>query len=504
MPLIGLDIGTTGCKCTLFDFDGNIKSFAYQEYFVESPGRGQFELNPQKVWEAVKTVMYQAFHKNGAEPLEEDVSILSISSFGEAGVPVDHSGSILYNSILYTDSRGYEQADFLSERLGAEKIMELTGIPVHCMYSINKLMWMKENLPEVYRNMWKFLLFEDFIIYRLTGLPVIDYSLASRTMAFNLLEKEWDSGILEAVGISEGLFSEARPSGTIVGKIKKDIAQELDISPDTLVSTGGHDQACAALGAGILSEGSAVYGMGTAECITAAFRQPVLDQGMLKNHFNCEPHTLEGMYLTLSFTFSGGSLVKWYRDCFAAAEIAEARAKSISVYELLDMKAAKEPTSILVLPHFSGSGTPYMDPFSKGAITGLTLDTGASQLYRAILEGVTYEMRYNLECLKGSGIEAHCLRAVGGGARSELWLQIKADIMGRKIETLDIGEAGTLGAAILAGVASGVYPSINKAVDKLVKTKKVYYPNEKTRGIYDENYANYKRLYQASKAIYKV
>lgn len=503
MSLIGLDIGTTGCKCTLFDFEGNIKSFSYQEYFVENPKRGEYELNPQKVWEAVKAVIYQALHKYNPDPKNEKVSVIAISSFGEAAIPIDSKGNILYNSILYTDNRGYEQAKYLTSHFGAEKIMELTGMPVHSMYTINKLMWIKENLPDVYERTWKFLLFEDFVIYKLTGIPIIDYSLASRTMAFNLIEKEWESEILNVAGISKDLFSEAKPSGTIVGKIKKELAEELKLHHGTLIATGGHDQACAALGAGIISKGSAVYGIGTSECITAAFNQPVLDNGMLKNNFNCGPHVLDERYLTLSFTFSGGSLLKWYRDCFASTEVVDAAAKNISVYEVLDRKAAKEPTSILVLPHFSGSGTPYMDPFSKGTITGLTLDTTASQFYRSLLEGITYEMRYNLECLENSGIEVDSLRAVGGGAKSDFWLQIKADIMGRKIETLNVDEAGTLGTAMLAGLALGVYPSCEDAVKKLVKIKKEYYPNIHTKDVYEENFVKYKRLYQASKSVFE-
>lgn len=503
MPLIGLDIGTTGSKCTIFDFEGKVLSYAYKEYPIENVESRQYELDPQKVWNAVKEVLFSSFQQYRVSEKNDGIPIIAVSSFGEAGVPIDEKGNILSNSILYTDNRGYEQANRLTQMLGAQRIMELTGIPVHCMYTINKLMWIKENLPSVYEGMWKFLLFEDFIIYKLTGTPVIDYSLASRTMAFNLAGNAWDSCILDAAGMRDGIFSEARPSGTIVGEITAKMAEELQLPYRTLIVTGGHDQACAALGAGIISTGTAVYGMGTAECITAAFDEPVLGEGMRMNHFNCEPHTVNGMYLTLSFTFSGGSLLKWYRDNFAKAEATEATVNNTSVYEMLDRKAAMEPTSILVLPHFSGSGTPYMDPFSKGAILGLTLDTKTPHFYRALMEGVAYEMKYNLECLEHSGIAVDGLRAVGGGAKSDLWLQIKADIMGRRIETLHVDEAGTLGTAILAGVALGVYPSYTEAVRNLVRVKKIYDPDIRNRNIYEENYGKYKRLYQASKDVYK-
>lgn len=502
MPIIGLDIGTSGCKCTVFDYEGNVRSFSYREYYTENPKRGQYELNPQKVWDAVKYVIYQASHEYGNKQLSE-ATVISVSSFGEAAVPVDKNGKILYNSILYTDSRGMEQANYLADRMGSCKIMELTGLPVHCMYTVNKLMWIKENMRDVYERMWKFLLFEDFIIYKLTGLPVIDYSLASRTMAFNILEKKWESVILNEAGLKDHLFSEAKPSGTIVGTIKKDIAEELKLYTSTLVATGGHDQVCAVLGTGILTGGMAVDGMGTSECITTVFDRPVLNEKMLRYNFNCEPHAIDGRYLTLSFTFSGGSLVKWYRNCFGEKEKAEAEKENVSVYKILDRKAAKEkPAPILVLPHFSGSGTPYMDPCSAGAIVGLTLDTTGPQIYRSILEGINYEMRYNLECLEKCGIVVNSLRAAGGGAKSDLWLQIKADIMGRKIEVMEMEEAGTLGTAMLAGVAAGIYPSLESAVGKLVKVKKEFYPDTRAHKVYNEYYDSYKRLYQAVKSIY--
>ena len=485
MPLIGVDIGTTGCKCTIFDFEGKILSYAYREYPVESPGEGLYELNPDTVWDSVKHVI----GKSSANCIFEGVTALSVSSIGEAAVPVDRTGKVLHNSILFTDIRGQEQAEYLKESCGPERIMELTGIPVHSMYTVNKIMWFKKNVPHIFRETWKFLLYEDFIIFRLTGIPVIDYSLASRTMAFNVTKKCWEPEILNAAGLNESIFSVPVPSGTVVGGIIRETSEELGLPDRTIVVTGGHDQACAALGAGIISGRQAVEGVGTADCIATAFDRPVLSRDMLKNNFNCGPHLIEDMYISLSFASSGGSILKWYRDCFATAEAVEAANTNTSVYKLLDKRASKNPTSLLVLPHFSGSGTPFMDPRSKGAIMGLTLETTASQYYRALMEGITYEMRYNLECLETAGISVESLRAVGGGSKSDLWMQIKADITGKKVETLYVDEAGTLAVAILAGVAAGVYESCKEAVNKLVRVKKVFYPDPAVSQIYEENFS---------------
>lgn len=498
MALMGLDVGTTGSKCTILDYNGNVLSYAYKEYPVESPEPGFYELNPVAVWNSVREIIYMAVR--GLK--DEKIEALSVSSIGEAVVPVDDKGKVLWNSILFSDSRGFEQAIELSRTLGHEKIMDITGLPVNSMYSLNKIMWLKDNRPDIFGRTRKFLLFEDFIIYMLTGVMAVDYSLASRTMAFDVVKKEWSGEILQAAGIDSGYFSEATGSGTIVGIVKSEISEELGLPRDTLVATGGHDQACAALGAGVIHEKMAVDGMGTAECITAAFSKPALNSGMIKNNYNCEPHVIDGMYLSLSFTSSGGGLLKWYRDNFASREALEAEKQGIGIYRFLDEKAYGEPTSLLVLPHFSGSGTPYMDPYSKGVIVGLTMDTNSSHIYRALMEGISFEMRYNLECLRDSGIEVEKLRAVGGGAKSDLWLQIKADIMDIEIETLHISEAGTLGTVILAGVASGAYASHAEAVGKLVRPGKVFTPNETNKKKYDESYQCYKKIYDSTRKIY--
>jgi xylulokinase len=497
MSLMGLDVGTTGCKATVVSIDGDVCSYAYKEYSVANPQLGWFELDPEDVWEAVKYVLGKSVAEHGIK----DVTAICVSSFGEAAVPVDRQGNVLYNSLLYTDIRGTEQCQGLVDKIGLENIMQLTGLHAHPMYTINKLMWFKENKSEVYEKAWKFMLFGDYILYKLGNVAAIDYSLASRTMGFNVIKKTWEVTVLEAAGIDEGVFSEPVESGTVIGNIRADIADELGLSPDTKLVTGGHDQVCAAVGSGIIREGIAVNGIGTVECITPAFSEAILNKSMLKNHFACVPHAKKGMYVTYAFNFTGGSLLKWYRDNFAQLEKREAERLSKNVYAMLDAKASDSPTRILILPHFAGAGTPFMDTSAKGAILGLDFDTDSGDLYRAMLEGVTYEMMYNIECLEESGVRIEELRAVGGGAKSRFWLQIKADIMNRKITTLDVDEAGTIGTVIIAGVATGVFSSIDAAVDELIKVKRVFYPDEKNRQIYEENYEKYKTIYGVVKQV---
>ena len=334
------------------------------------------------------------------------------------------------------------------------------------MYTLAKVMWFREKMPDLYRNTSSFMLFGDYITFMLSGKAVIDYSLASRTMALNIVDNKWDSKMLGAAGIDRDLFSTLAPAGTTVGNIRPELADELGINRNALVVTGSHDQVCAAVGSGILEDGMAVNGMGTSECITPFIKSAVTGPKMLESNFGCVPYIMEGTYVTYAFNFTGGSLLKWYRDNFAYQQVMQSKKTGESPYTILDREAFNKPTDIFVLPHFAGTGTPYMDVSAKGAILGLTFDVTPGILYKALMEGVVYEMFYNVECLEQAGIPIKGLRAVGGGAKSDLWLQLKADIMGRKIEKLNIDEAGNLGNIMIAGIATGVYKSYKDAAEQ--------------------------------------
>lgn len=499
MGLMGLDIGTSGCKATIIDYEGNIKGQAYAEYSLESIKPGWHELNPELVWTSVKNVISNSlFGYTG-----EAIKAISVSSFGEAASPIDKNGRTLYNSIIYIDKRGEEEARFIENKLGIDKVLSISGASIHPMYTINKIMWLKSHMPEIYEQTHKFLLFADFILFKLGAKPHTDYSLAARTMAFDVVNKKWSKEILDAVEIDEGKFGEAVQSGTIVGEILPRIADELGLPKNVLLVAGGHDQPCAALGAGVIRDGIAVDGLGTTECITPSFDRPVISPGMAKSSFACVPHVKKDMYVTYAFTFTSGSMLKWYRDNFGSEFRDEANKKGINMYDLLIEKAGSKPSDLFVLPHFAGAATPYMDTEAKGAIIGLNINTKNTDIIKAILEGITFEMMINLERLDEVGIKADELRAVGGLAKSDDFLQLKADMMGKKVVSLNVSEAGTLGVAILAGTASGVYNSLDQAVDLLVKKKKEFYPDKKLNDIYNEKFETYKELYPAVKRIYQ-
>lgn len=521
MNLLGLDIGTSGCKATIVDFDGNITGQAYKEYSLVTPLPGWQEIDPELVWRSAKEVIVKTANKSNS------IEAISVSSFGEAVIPVGYKGNTLHNSMIYIDSRGQEQASYLKDNLGLDKILGITGAAVHPMYSICKIMWLKQNMPEIYKNTWKFFLFADFILFKLGAKPHTDYSLAARTMAFDVINKKWSQEILDCAGVAEEKFGEPVQSGTIVGTITKSIAEELSLNEGVLLVAGGHDQPCTALGAGVIKNDLAVDGLGTAECITAAFDHPVISDSMASSSFACVPHVIKDMYVTYAFTFTSGSMLKWYRDNFGQIFKEEAVRTGVNIYDLLIEKALKingkspvlekenapenvqenmqeniKAADLFVLPHFAGAATPYMDTAAKGAIVGLDIDTKGEDIIKAILEGITFEMMVNVERLAKSGVKIDELRVVGGLAKSDLYLQLKADIMGKKVTTLEVSEAGTIGVVILAGTACGAFKSIEDAVSKLVKKKKEYFPDSNLHEIYKKKFETYKRIYPSLKSIY--
>jgi len=485
MAVIGLDVGSSGCKSIVFDDGGTKLSYAYMEY---KRADSVYEIDANEIWKCVLAVLKKSIAESKAE-----IKALAVSSFGETFVAVDEKGEILAKSMLYTDSRGSEQCRRYIESAGKENIMKISGVNPHPMYSLPKIGWYRENNQTPFSNTKHFFLIEDYIIFKLCGEKYIDYSLAARTMAFDVTKKKWDSSLLALAGIDEKYMSMPVPSGYAAGKILPKIAETLCVSKDMAIVTGGHDQVCAATGAGITKPGLAIDGIGTVECITPAFDKPILSAEFLNNNYACVPHSIADMYVTYAVNFTGGSILKWYRDNFAKYEMQQAKKKGISVYELLDNTAAKSPTDLIVVPHFAGSGTPDMMESARGSVYGLRFDTDAGMFYRALLEGVTYEMKYNIERLESFGIRFDKLKAAGGGAKSKLWLQIKADITGCSIIPLDIDEAGVTGAAMLAAVAVGIYKTLNDAIPYFVHEKEAVEPSKNEHEIYIERYEKYKK-----------
>ncbi len=499
MHILGIDVGTTGAKAVVFDLDGVVKGYGFEEYNIICDKTGYAEQDSEKVWNLTKAVIRQAV----AQSCIGDIKALSLSVQGDAIIPVDRNIKPLHNTLLGMDYRSVQQADECSSLFGERELFNRTGMRPHPMNSLTKILWFKQNAPAVYSKTYKFMTYADFILSRLGAEPVIDYTMASRTMAFNLVEKRWDTRILDTLGISVDLLSRVVPSGEIVGKIDAALALELGVPEDMLLVSGGHDQSCAALGAGVVRENIAIDSHGTAEVLSTAFHSAQLNDCMYNAYYPCYAHVKKDMYFSFALNHIGGILLKWYRDNLGYAEVVEAEKTGVGIYKLMEEKAPKGPSSIMVLPHFNGSGTPWCDLDSKGAILGLTMATTRHDIVKGILDSLTYELRINIDTMKKAGIRIDELRCVGGGAKSPVWLQIKANITGCKVATLEVREAACLGAAILAGTAAGGYASLDEGVEKTVRLKDEYVPDPASQKLYDEKYAVYTEIYETLKKLNK-
>ena len=492
MALLGLDIGSTGCKAVVFNTQGTILSQAYREYGEIYPQTGWIELDAGDVWAKVQATIAEA-----AKGSPEPVIGFSVSALGEAFTPVAADGSFVYNTIVSPDSRAVKQAASWHESLGEDRVFAITGMPVHPSFTLNKIMWMAENRPDVHERTWKYLLWPDLLFYKLGLEPRIDHSLAARTMAFDVVKKQRSDEMLQAGDLREDLFAAPIASGEVVGRLHGAAATDLGLADGCLVVAGGHDQPMNALGAGVIKEGLAADGMGTVECITVAFEEAVLNEKMRSANYCCYPHVVPDLYCTIAFNYSCGSLLRWYRNNFAPDRLAEAERTGSDVYDLLLADLPEGPSGLLWLPYFAGSGTPYMDPLARGAVLGLTLACDEKTFIKGLLEGTCYELNLNIRSLEEAGVGLNRLRVTGGGSKSPVWLQLKADITGKDVVTLNVAESGCLAAAMLAGTAAGEYASLEDAVSVLVCERDTWQPNPESQQAYERFFEVYRQSWPA-------
>lgn len=497
MHLIGLDVGTTGCKAIVFDPQGRIKGYGFREYGVVCDTPAMAEQDAEQVWNLTCEVLQEALTKSGVK----DIKALSISVQGDAVMPVDRDFRPLHRAILGMDYRSQPQARLCAERCGEFALFERTGMRPHPMTSLAKILLLRDLAPQAFGAAWKYVTYADFILGRLGAEAVIDHTMASRTMAFDLVTREWSQPILSKLDLDASALSKPVPSGTVAGTLRKDLADTWGLSSGVQLVAGGHDQPCAAIGAGVIREGLGISSTGTADVFSTAFNSPALTRQMFDSYYPCYLHAKEGMYFTFSLNHVGGILLRWYRDNFAAAEVGEALRRSCDPYQLIDTGMPAGPSPLMVVPHLNGSGTPWCDLQAKGAIVGLTMASTRHDVAKAILEGLTFELLINLKRMQECGLRVGQIVAAGGGAKSPLWLQLKADILGRPIRTLRCRESACLGAALLAGTAAGVYTSLDDAVQQTVASDREYLPQTEMAACYRERFATYETLYPALRPI---
>jgi len=366
------------------------------------------------------------------------------------------------------------------------------------IYPLPKIRWLREHESDVYRKAAMFLCWEDYVNMKLCGRPVIDFSVASRTMMFDIVKKEWSKEILETAELDENLLPETQPAGTVIGQLNSDAAKETSLSEGTFVVTGGHDQACGALGAGIVESGPAMDATGTVECIGVILKALSLTEQSRVQGFAVHHYVIEDRYFLFGFNPTSGVILRWFRDNFAEKEREEAKRRGIDVYDLLMSLAAESPLGakeLFFLPYFEGSGTPTFNRKARGVFLGLTLAHSRNEVLRAMLEGLSYELRRNIEAIERQGTEITEIRAIGGGARSDFWSQLKADITGRPLVVPNVTEAAALGAAMLAGIGVEIYGNFEEALSIVYKERSRFSPQAEKMEKYNKYYNVYRKIY---------
>jgi xylulokinase len=486
MSLLGIDVGTSGCKSAVFSEAGALLGLAYEEYDYRHPQPGWAELDTPAVWAQVKRTIRKAIAGLDQDP----VRALCVSSMGEAVVPVTSRREILGPSLLNFDARGEEYLPALAAGLTAERLYQVNGNTLGSPYTLTKLKWIKENQPELYERADAFLHWSGLVSFLLGADPHVDYSLANRTLLFDLDRADWSAELLDWAGLDREKLPLALPSGQVIGAVAQAIADELGLPAGIPIVSGGHDQCCNAVGCGVIEAGRAMYGMGSYLCMVPVFSRRPEPAQMIERGLNTEHHAVPGQFVSFIYN-QGGVLVKWFRDTFARVEHLRAAEGGQSLYPALFSEIPEGPSGVLVLPHFTTTGPPRFIHDSSGVIAGLKLETTRGEILKGIVEAATFYLRECFESLPGAGIEISECTAAGGGSQSDAWVQLSADILGRPFIRSQMHEAGALGAAILAGTGCGLFSSLRDGVEAMVRLEQRFEPDPDRQRLYSERFARY-------------
>ena len=492
--LLGVDIGTTGAKAVLIDATGAVVASATTEYPMFTPRPLWAEQDPEDWWRATVASIRSVLQQSGVSP--QRVAGVALAGQMHGLVLLDAHGAVLRPCIMWNDQRTAAQCEDLTDLVGAQRVLELTGNPILPGFTAPKIAWVREHEPEVFARATKFLLPKDYVRYRLTGTMCFDVSDASGTSLFDVGRRQWSSEMLAALEIPASFVGDVAESPTLVAEVSAPGAEATGLKRGTPVAAGAGDQAAQAVGAGICAEGVTSVTLGTSGVVFAASDSYRVDpQGRL--HAFC--HAVPGMWHLMGVMLSAGGALRWYRDALCAAEVAEAARSGCDVYDLLTAAAAEVPAGsegLIFLPYLAGERTPHPDPNARGVFFGLSLMHGKAHMTRSVLEGVAYGLRDSFELMRAAGASIERVRVSGGGARSALWRQILADVLNAPLETFAASEGAAYGAAILAGVGVGVFETVASACASVVSATASARPGP-DRAVYARNYPHYRNLYPA-------
>lgn len=477
MPFfIAIDLGTTGCRSILFDERLHSVSSSYREYGLITPCEKWVEQDARLWWELTQETVRESVRAASAE--NDQIVGISVSSQGITMIPVDKQLVPLHNAISWLDVRAEEQARDLRRDFGEREIFTLTGKPINAAYSLPKILWLKDEEPQIFQSTWKFLMPMDYLIGKLTGNCVTDHTMASGTLLYDIKAKTWSTRILQQYGLSADQLPELKWSGEIAGLLTKEAAAALGLKEGCLVAVGAQDQRCASLAVG-LKEGVMSISLGTSGAICKFWNEPHTEGDM---RIGWSAYINEGTWVTEGVVNTAAASLRWLRDAMFPGES----------YDRIDAEAQEaflHGSSLLFYPFLNGPSSPDKYPESTGCFYGVNLSTQRGDFALAVLEGVAFQIRILLEAMQAYG-NVHTLVLFGGGAKSALWAQMIADVTGIRIDVPETSEASGAGAAILAGIAAGVFDRNNPPS---LRQSRCFEPGERRTG-YEEKYRTYRRL----------
>ena len=499
--ILGIDMGTTSLKAAVYNHQGEQLAAAVVEYSLLTPASNIVEAPCNVYMESAKTCMEKI--KESGKVNTRDITVVGFSVQGETLCLLDEAGKPLMNAIVWMDNRAGDQAEEMRAKFGDEKCYEVTGqVSFEACWPACKLLWVKENAPEIFNATRHFLLLEDYFIYQLTGKFVAEGSLLTSTEYWDIRTKKYWGEMLDFIGIKEEYLPEIKESGEVVGTILPEMAEYLEISPKSLITTGCLDQAAGAIGVGNIRPGIFSENIGAALAICVPTSKLTYDPNrQMPVHYFATPDT----YMMHTFT-TGGMCLRWFRDGFCQSEMQMQELTGIDAYDLMGKEVASTPAGadgLIMLPHLQGSMAPDVNLNAKGVFYGATLQHSKPHFVRSIMESLGYLICRNLEAIDAMGLQVDQIRTMGGGSKSDIWNQIKADITGKTLNvTYSSQDTACLGAAILAGKAAGVFESIESAVDNMVKIKKTFVPNPDNRAVYDKQYKKFKLLFNSLSELF--
>jgi len=495
--LLGIDIGTSGCKIALFSRNGSVVCSDTEEYKVYYPEPGYVEQDPDEWWEAVCRGTKKLIEKARINPA--DIAGVGIDGQSWAAIAVDSDGNVLIRNPIWMDTRAEAICEELNRTIGEDRIFAVSGNPLKAQYTTGKILWYKRNKPEVYQRISKILQSNSYIAYRLTGVMSQDLSQGYGLHCFNMRKGVWDRDMGSALGFDIGILPDIAACHEVIGTVGTNAAAQTGLAEGTPVVAGGLDAACGTLGAGVIESGQTQEQGGQAGGMSICLKDYCADKRLIMSW-----HVVPERWLLQGGTTGGGGVLRWFHEQFGFEERLKARERGGSSMALLDELAKTIPAGsegVIFLPYMAGERSPIWDEKAKGVFYGLDYSKTKAHLARAVMEGAAYSLLHNIETAEGAGASVGTMRAMGGAANSRFWTQMKADITGRSIEVPGSDTATTLGAALLAGVGVGVYRDFDEAVSETVTVKRRHEPNGEIKEEYARGYRTYLELYAALKEL---